>query len=396
MTAAGTVAEYNPFHSGHAYMLKKTRENGADAVAAVISSSFVQRGEPAIMSVCSRVEAALKNGVDLVIELPLAWSLCGAQGFARGGVSLLDSLGIVDVLSFGSECGDIDLLCSTAQVINSPSAASAMKDRLAQGASFAAARESAVATLYPQGAEILRNPNDILGLEYISALNMLGSAVKPVCIKRTGAEHDGAAVGEFASASEIRRRLLSGEEVSRFMPESAFEVLKNDISSSLAPAEPSRLEAAIMYKLRTVSAGELALAPDVSEGIENRIAAAAREACSLAQIYDLTKTKRYSHARIRRIVMSAFLGVRAEDSEGLPPYIRVLGFNETGRGLLREAAKKADLPIIMKYSDVKALDGRAVRAFELECRAADVFALCFKPPLACGLCQRANPVILKE
>jgi len=399
MLTAGIVAEYNPFHLGHAYQLEQTRQAGATHTVAVMSGNFVQRGEPAIALKQARVKMALANGIDLVIELPLPWATANARSFASGAVCLLNALGVVDMLSFGSESGDVTLLKSAAEAVDSKQMNSeAIKAHLADGISFASAREAAVRELFGGTvADILKRPNDTLAVEYIRAIKNLNSAMKPYAVKRFGAGHDQTGTDSFfASASQIRKNLLNGSEYVRFLPKATAEILAKEIEAERAPADYTLLETAVLCALRMMTAEKIALAPDISEGIENRIFEAARSAVTLEQLFSLAKTKRYAHARIRRIVLHSFLGVDAADSEGLPPYIRVLGLSLKGRELLRTARKSAALPIIMKAADVFALDERAKRVFALECRAADIFALSLPKPLPCGLEQKANVILNVE
>lgn len=387
MTVSGVIAEFNPFHNGHEYLLGQAKKTG-DAVVAVMSGNFVQRGEPAIMPAADRVRAALLGGADLVAELPLPWAMATAQRFALGGVSMLDGIGITDRLVFGSESGNTDALRTVSQALEDERVTAELKRRLSAGEPFAAARQKALEAFCPR-AGVISQPNDTLGVEYINALRALNSSIIPFAVKRVGVCHDGGTDGSSASGSAIRKLLAAGEDVRKYASLTA-----DAVGRGAGISDPARLETAILYKMRTITADELRLAPDISEGIENRIIRAAAEASTLEELFAAAKTKRYSHARIRRIVMSAFLGLTAADGEGTPPYFRVLGFNSVGRGLLKEIDKKGNLPIIMKYTDIKGLDERAVRCWELTCSAADVFGLTLSPVSGCGSVQKYTPVIL--
>jgi predicted nucleotidyltransferase len=396
MIVAGIVAEYNPFHLGHAYQLEQTKRAGATHIVSVMSGNFVQRGEPAIALKHARVKAAIESGVDLVVDLPIPWACAPAMTFANGAVSLLHSLGFVDLLSFGSECGDLAVLQNTAQAIVSNKLNNgAITAHIEKGMTFAAAREAAVRALYGDAAaNVLKSPNDTLAVEYIRALNEIGSTIKPFAVKRIGAGHDKAwAEDGFASASQIRTCVQQGREFDRYLPKVSADILKSEIAAQRAPAAYSRLETAVLAALRSMNASDIAKAPDVSEGIENRIFAAARKATDLEQLFAMVKTKRYTHARIRRLVLHAFLGIKAEDCQGLPPYIRILGVGQNGRELLRLARKTAILPVVMKAADIAKLDGRAKHIYALECQAADIFALSLPKPLPCGLEQTANVIM---
>lgn len=386
MLIAGIVSEYNPFHLGHAELISRTRLNGATHVVAVMSGNFVQRGEPAALSKWARARQALQNGVDLVIELPLPWALSGAEKFAFGGTALLDAAG-VDMLSFGSECGNIEKLQSAAQALTSPGLGEAIRYELKSGSTFAGARQKAIGSLFGQEmAQLLRNPNNILGIEYLKALNGLHSELTPFTIKRVGSAHDALTYeGKIASASHIRGLIRNGDNFSSMIPETAEEIVRKEIALGNAPASITAAERAILAKLRIMSRSEFAELPDISEGLENRVYMAARKATSLDEVYTLIKSKRYTHARIRRIVLSAFLGINSSMNLGIPPYLRVLGFNKNGIEVMHEIKSTSRLPIITNSSDIISLDNKAKNMFELECRSTDLFALCTPQIAPCGL-----------
>ena len=368
MKVTGVIAEYNIFHNGHKYQIDKIKSN-SDAVVAVMSGSFVQRGAVAIADKWTRAKAALMCGVDLVIELPVIYSLNTAQKFAQGAISILDALGTVDELCFGSECGDIEALCRAAEILdNEPKEVSAkIKSMISKGKCYPAAIEAAYDGIIPNN--LFAFPNNILAIEYIRAINAAGSRIKPVTIKRRGAAHDSAeADNGFASASAIRKMMTAGEDISEFIPPEVFEIMKN----ADAPYSQKNLDAAVTAVLRMADTEYLAKINDVSEGLENRIKAAAASAASIEEIADKIKTKRYTRTRINRIIFSALLGL-TKDLCALPPYyIRVLGMNSTGRILLREINEKCALPVIIKTADYKKAD----RIFKAEMRATDIASLC--------------------
>ena len=247
MSTAGIVAEYNPFHNGHAYHITRTRENGASAVVCVMSSWFVQRGETALMHPNARARMALMNGADLVVSLPVPWACAAAQTFARGAVGLLDAMGCVDTLSFGSECADVTLLRAASRAVDDYTVRESLRANLLSGVSFASARQRAVEELDPRVASVLSSPNDTLAVEYIRAIDKLKSDLTPFAVKREGAGHDsGEAVNSFASASLIRTRVREGEDFDDLMPENAAEILKAEIEAGRAPADIRALEKAIL------------------------------------------------------------------------------------------------------------------------------------------------------
>jgi predicted nucleotidyltransferase len=386
MLVAGIVSEYNPFHFGHAALISQTRLSGATHVVAVMSGNFVQRGEPAVLSKWARTRQALQCGVDLVVELPLPWALSGAEKFAFGSVALLDALG-VDMLSFGSECGNIGGLEHAAQALLSPALREALQDELKHGTTFAKARQNAICRLFDEDtARLLADPNNILGVEYLKARDKLNAKMVPFTIKRVGAAHDAAQPDSgIASASHIRSLIQNGGEYTGLMPKPAADILHAELKAGSAPASLARIERAVLAKLRTMSREEFGGLPDLSEGLENRVYAAVRKATALDEVFDLIKSKRYTHARIRRIILSAFLGVSASMSSGVPPYLRVIGFNARGIEILHSTKFTTKLPIITNSSDVLSLDNKAKNVVELEGRSSDLFGLCIPNIAPCGL-----------
>lgn len=382
----GIVAEFNPFHNGHKHIVDFLKNNGENTVAAVMSESFVQRGECACIAPDARVRMALQGGVDLVLSLPVPYATASAERFAEGGVGVLGALGCIDALGFGSESGDIETLMKCAEAITSEEFSPLLENRLNQGLSYPTARQKALRDMYGDGfADALSSPNDILGIEYIKAIRKFDFNILPVPVKRIGSAHDSKVVeGEICSASAIRELIKTGVSYANFVPLSSGEIIENMISSGKSPADFGRLETALLYKLRTMSVDDFKNIPDVSEGLEYRFVEAIRSSVSLNEVLEKVKTKRYTHSRLRRIVLCALLGIAKADAQATVPYIRVLGFNEKGAEVLNQAKKTATLPIVTKSSDFKRLDETAKRLFALECKARDIFSLCLPVPDACG------------
>ncbi len=383
MKVAGVVAEYNPFHKGHEYQLAKTRsELGATHIAVCMSGSFTQRGDCACLSKFARAKAAVQCGADLVLELPVPWAVAPAGRFAAGAVNIFDALGCVDMLSFGSECGDTNRLQKTVNAVNELS--DRLFDSVKGGGSLAAARYEMVADEYGEElAAPLKNPNDTLGVEYMLAVSKLCKPIPCCAVTRIGVGHDCSEISEgFASAS-LLRTMLSGDGWQAYVPAASRDIIAKEINKGRAPADINRLGIAVLSKLRTMSALEYVNLFEVSEGLENRIASAVRSAASLTELYDTIKTKRYSHSRIRRIILSSFLSVSSELTAGLPPYIRILAMNERGREIV--SAAKPSLPIIARFTDTKNLPSCAKEIFELECKATDLWALSLPSPAPCGM-----------
>ena len=397
MKIGGIVAEYNPFHNGHKYQLQKSVEKGElTHTVAVMSSNYVQRGEAAIISKWARAETAVKNGIDLVIELPTLWSTSYAQRFAEGAVSLLDALGCVDILSFGSESGNIEELIACQKAINSEEVSERLKENLDLGLGFATARAEALRSVCGNRFfDILDGANNTLGIEYLNALDRLKSSIAPMTIKRKGAAHDSIMRNDnFASASEIRRMIReNNNEWEIYVPQSVADIYKREASEQKAPCLNEKLEFSILCCMRQLSAEDIGLSPDVSEGIEYRIHEAALKARNLDELYSLAKTKRYSHARIRRIVLHAFMGFVADDYKGNPPYIHVLAMNDKGKEILKEAKEKSKLPIVTKASDFDELDEYGRHVFSLEDMCTDVFSLSSPAILPCGR-EKTNGIIV--
>lgn len=372
MKAVGIVAEYNPFHFGHRYQIEKIREQyGAETpVVAVMSGDFVQRGEAAAFDKFTRAEAAVRCGASLVIELPLPWSLSSAEGFARGGIGLLGATGVVDAISFGSESADLPALSATAGLLDTPQYTAALRTALSGGTPFAAARAAAARSLLGETAAVLDTPNDLLAVEYIRAAQKLGYTFNYIPVRRTLSVHDGP-----GSASELRSLLRRGETIRGKIPEEAAEVLRRETEAGRGYVSPETLCTAILSRLREKTPEELAGLPDAAEGLHFRLYDAIRRGTSPEEIAGLAKSKRYAHARLRRMVMCAVLGVRAGDAAGTPPYIRVLAMDGKGTELLRAMKETAVLPVVVKSSRIMDESEEAQRLFALGSRAHDLYVL---------------------
>ncbi len=397
---AAIIAEYNPFHNGHERHIRLTRSiTGAENIIVIMSGSFVQRGECAIADKFSRAKAALEGGANLVLELPHPFACAGAEKFAFGGVTIADALDCVDFLSFGAECGDIEKLARIANALNENSLSPLIKKHLDMGKSFARARCAAVRELCgDESADILQQPNNILAIEYIRALKNLNSTINPVAVERSDVLHDSREIhGDFTSAAAIRGILKSKEndisEIERFIPNSSFKIMNDERIAGRLPADLERCERAIIANLRGMSKDEIAELPDISEGLENRIYKAVRSASSLEELYLLIKSKRYSHARIRRIILSSFTGIRASDSSAVP-YIRILGMDEQGKSLLFHSS--SSLPIIATFRQSRKLPPEAARIYELESHADDMWSLMTPKILPCGRNLTSKPIFIQK
>ena len=379
MSRIGIIAEFNPLHLGHKYLIDEAKKQGE--VVCVISSNFVQRGDTAIVEKRVRTQMALDCGADLVLELPVCYSMSTAQNFAFGGVSALVMAGC-DTIMFGSETGEIEPLLKTAEILNSTDFKEKLSQNLKNGKTFAKARQiTAESCGAPKG--ILEGANNNLAIEYILAAKQLGANLSFKTVKRLGANHDsGDALGGFASASLIREKILSGDFnfAQKYMPKAAFSLLSDDNVSNI-----DLIDRAILATLRTKSLNDFKNLPDVSEGLENKLFSAIRVATGLFDVYNKIKSKRYTLARIRRIVLSAFLGLDNTFFMKAPPYIRVLGFNKNGKKIISQQRKQNGNKLVLKATEIKNLGALAEKMFVLENRATDLYLLSLKKPQECGL-----------
>ena len=401
MRTAGIIIEYNPLHAGHLYQLEETRRIlGQDtAIIGVMSGDFVQRGDFAIVGRQARAKAAVESGVDLVLELPLPWAVGSAERFADGGVAALAATGVVDRLVFGSECGDAAALERVASVLLSEGFPALLKQELSTGVSFAAARQQAVERMETsEDAALLAQPNNILGVEYCKSLLRRESAIRPLTIQRKGAGyHETEPEAELPSATMMRQLLRSGERekaLTRMAPamRAAFE---EEARLGRAPVLLEICERAILARLRSMSEADFAALDEGREGLYHRLYEASRTAAGLEEILESAKTKRYAYARLRRMVLWAWLGMTPKDFPEEIPYLRVLAANETGRELLGRMRKTAAVPVVTKPQHVRRLSREAQALFELEARAADLYALAY-PDLSAavgGRLWREGPMI---
>ena len=369
MKIAGVIAEYNPFHSGHEWHLAETRRRtGCDFVVVCMAGSYVQRGEAACLSKWARAEAALRCGADAVFELPALFAVRSADAFARGGVGVLDGLG-VDALSFGCETTRLQTIEALAELREyEPEALSdAVRRGLAEGKSHARARGEAVAAMLGMKPEALNAPNLVLAAEYVRQLRRRSSAMEIAVVPRAGDYHDADVRAPFASATAVRAALAEGrkEEALAAVPEAAREILSR-AGSMHAPDD------LLLWRLRQTSEAELSALPGVAEGLERRILRCASGASTREELLDALKCKRYTRARLSRILACALLGLTNALAERHPEpeYARLMGMRRDARPLLSELKRRAKLPIV---SDPVRL--QSDECFRLECRATDLRAL---------------------
>ncbi len=388
MRTAGIIAEYNPLHNGHKAHIAATRAAGAENIIVVLGSHFTQRGEPALLSKHDRVRMALAAGADLVIELPQLWTCSSAESFAYGGISLLNAIGCVDTISFGSECGNTDILKTIADCMcNNPQFHMILQQKLKSGISYAAAVQSAIENIL--GTEIaahMKEPNNILGIEYCKALYRLHSHIQPFTIQRMGAGyHQAATDGNITSATHLRQNLYKNDwqSLERFMPTKAANILCEAHKNQRTCDDLAWFWRVQLAKLRSMTADDLKSVDGVGEGLENRIITAARQCNSIPQLLDQIATKRYPRTRLQRILTAALLDIQTHPTEMTPPYIRVLGIGAHGADLLHQMKTTATLPLFTDATQPPK-DVFSQYVFNIECKASDVYSSILPVPSPCG------------
>ncbi|WP_252226259.1 nucleotidyltransferase [Clostridium sp. ZBS2] len=355
----GIIAEYNPFHKGHQYHLSQAKINAnADSIVCVMSGNFMQRGIPAMVDKWTRTEIALKNGVDLVIELPLVYSLSSAEHFAFGSVSLLNSLNIVDNLYFGSEEGSTKILEDITDVLvkEPENYKIVLKNYLNLGLPFHLSRANALSDFFKSNhiLDCISNSNNILGIEYIKALNLLNSKIIPLTLKREGSKYNDDSLNTtFSSATSIRNHLKNKnlEHLKDFLPQESYNIL-NKLSFENYPfIFEEDIFKYVKYKLIT-DGSLLKNLPDISEGLDNKILKEVLKSNSLDELILNSKSKRYTYTRLNRILTQFFIGLEKYNllklSKEPCPYCRILGFNLKGKELLKNIKKNSTVNLITK------------------------------------------------
>ena len=386
MDAVGVVCEFDPLHRGHERLLRRAGESGRVLVCAM-SGNFTQRGGAACVEKFARAEMAVRCGADLVVELPTPWAMATAEKFADGGVSLLAQCG-VKTLYFGSECGDTDALWATAEALLRADVHRAIRLEMDGGLPYAAARQAVLERETGLGA-LLAQPNNTLAVEYLKAIRRRGLAADAVTVRREDGGHHGS-----ASASHIRALLAAGQEAKAFalMPPQAADILGREMKKGLAPADPARLERAMLARLRLMNEHDFASYDSGGEGLYRRVYRAVQEGGSLGDILTRATTKRYPTARVRRMLWAVFLSLEAPGED--IPYVRILAATEAGRRLLRQM-RGAGVPVRTKAADVGRLGPSAEALFTREARRTDVYALAYPgSPLPCGSDWRRTPTMI--
>ncbi|KPU28255.1 hypothetical protein TR13x_02665 [Caloranaerobacter sp. TR13] len=395
MKVLGLITEYNPFHNGHLYHLKKSKEiTGCDYSISIMSGNFVQRGEPALVDKWTRAKMAIDSGVDLVIELPTIYSSQSAEFFAYGSIKILDSLGIVDCLCFGSEIGNLNELdiISNILVDETKEFKYFLKKYISTGCTYPKARSLAISdyltlkNICPSNInKIISSPNNILAIEYLKALKKINSNIKPYTIKRINAEyHDINMTGKISSATAIRNEIFKGsfgmEKIKTAVPTATYSHLKNFLNKYGSFNNIENYIQIIQYHIARFSKESLIDLFDIENGLENRILNCIKENITVKSILDCIKTKRYTYTRLQRLLMQMIIGLDKKTLSKLyledNLYIRVLGFNQKGKILLNKARKKAKFPIITKFANYKKIkDDNLNKIIEIDKRATDIYFL---------------------
>lgn len=358
METVGIICEYNPFHNGH---LKQLRAIDGVKVC-LMSGNYVQRGEPALLDKFARAKAAVLCGADLVLELPLTYAVSSAEGFAAGGVEVFTRMGCIDALCFGSESGEISNIMSTARLLLTERFQNALRSALTGGVSFPRARQNALTALGGDGG-VLEAPNDILAVEYCKAILRQQSPIKPMTVRRTGSYHE-SAERENPSASVLRT--LS--DWHGYLPEAALQVFYD------APRYTVKAgERAWLARLRAMTEEEFKRLPYGSEGLWRKVMLACHTEATLEDILNAAKSKRYTHTRLKRMLLCAYLGISAEMLQQRAPYVRVLAMNTQGAAVVREARKNGTIPLIHASERIEqtyaALERRANALYGLFCES---------------------------
>lgn len=396
MKTVGLITEYNPFHNGHLYHINKAKElTGADRVIVVMSGDYVQRGTPALLSKHARARMALSNGASVVLELPVCYSCGSAEFFAEGSVSILNGLGCIDSLCFGSECGDLMLLERIASLLISEpdSYRFSLQKALKSGASFPAARCQAIQELTGDSSvsQILSDPNNILGIEYLKALKKLNSQMVPVTLKRESSEyHDTELRTQFSSAAAIRNFLKESvnlqnhqmgssvpvHQLSKQLPPSSLEILQN-CWQTCCPVEANDFSLLLKYRLLLESRESLCKYQDISVELANRILRNLNHFQSFNQFCELLKTKEMTYSRISRSLLHLLLSITREDMQlyqnSACVYARILGFRKDHADLLKLMKNFSSIPVITKLGQTAELTPEALHMLNQTIWASDLY-----------------------
>lgn len=386
LNVVGIIAEYNPFHNGHKYLIEEAKKKAnAEFAVSVMSGNFTQRGETSIVDKFEKAKMAVNNGVDLVIELPTVYSVSSAENFAEGGVRILENLGIITHIAFGIEEESLTELNSIAEILeNEPEEFKIiLQEELKIGSSFPTARRNAIVkyTGKEEYGEIIRKPNNILAIEYLKALIKMKSKIIPIGIKRKNVDYnDENIVENFASSSKIRELVKNYYEndIEKCVPKTSFEILKENIENGDIVLDLNEFSDMILYKLRTMRNEDIKNIPDVNEGLENVIKEASNTTNNLEDLIEKCKSKRYTRTRIQRILVCALLGITKEiqeTSKKEKPYTRILAVSENGKKLLPSLKNTENLIISLKKFEEENTNENLKRMLEIDKTSTAIYSI---------------------
>lgn len=399
MKTVAVISEYNPFHLGHAHQYAEIRKDFGDdtVIVAIMSGNYVQRGTPAILGKFDRAKMAVDAGASLVLELPFPYSAASAEYFASAGVSIANDLGVIDALSFGSECGDVALLSDTADKLSAPDFQKELRHRLKdkeeKSKGYARTLFEVFSKKYGTDFPIkLDLPNNILSISYIRALKKLSSSIEPHTVFRVGTDEDGASETALAGATYLRTLLLSEdpEQALPHVPACLHPLWRQAITAGLAPVSPEALAPILLAHLRT-GAGTSRVCAESGDGVLPLLKKAAREACSLEELIRTAATKKYTDARLRRAVLFSYFGVSTSALRQKPLYTQVLAMDERGQSILAKIRKTTDISLLTKAADLHKLSEAAREQAELAYRADSVYALVTPTPQRSDIFLRTAP-----
>ncbi len=396
MKTCGIVAEYNPFHNGHLYHIEKTKQvTNADAIVCVMSGNFIQRGLPALFDKWTRAKMALNNGVDLVLELPTIYATASAEYFAHGAINLLDALGVIDTLSFGNSCNDIEILKRIANVLylEPEGYQKELKAELKKGNSYPVSRSNALKNFLKKEfkedvlSSILLDSNNILGIEYLKALLSCNSNITPISIERVGSSYNSLQISNNICSATAIREMLEHQQIEFLpdvLPSTSLQIIRQEITSGKMPMFLKNFETEILFALRKLSIEELSQIADVSEGMEYTIKKNLLDYYTIEDFIEAMKSKRYTGTRIQRLILHALLGITQEMLDNYkqsPQYVRVLAFNKTGEKVLSKISSRSHLPIITSVNKfLKVANDNAKKMLEIDILASNIYTLGYQVP----------------
>lgn len=395
MKIAGIICEYNPFHNGHSYQIKRVRESGATHIVCVMSGNFVQRGECAFADKWTRAKTAVLGGADLVVELPTPWACSAAENFARGGVSLMKELGI-DLLSFGCETEDESLLKKAAHAVDSPKISKLVKMKISEGMIYPRALQEAVSEVFgTETSKLLSSPNNILAVEYIRQAEKLGGTFSFLPIERIGTHHDSPTPQDDAITGALSIRNFERiEDASHFVSPKTLSELLAQKEKGLFPCKVEFADRAVMAVLRAYTPDDFKLFVPDENGLAERLFSSSRKAETVSELTNDVKVKSITQAAVRRAIMLSFLKIKKDVAQGEIPYVKILATNEKGLEILRK--RPGSLPTVVRKKDAENLSERGKEIYRLECDCTDKFSLFSNRIAPCSREMTSQIFVYKE